>query len=309
MGEAADHVVLGRIHVAGGGSVTDVLANLPADGTWEGAAKGFGADGRAIHFVVKGERLDPRASGRLGSILVFRDLDRQEMIKGRLLEAPQMELVEKLVRGIIHEFKGLLTIIMVCGDMENLPMVVETAERVNALTQRLALLTRRPPPKPEAADLGPILDGVNALIGYVLPPGLQFTPSEAVRLPLVRAEPAVLTRVLMHLVLNAVEAMPDRGELAVAAEEVEITPADVGSGHPVPAPGRYVAVSVRDSGPGLPGVDHERFFAPFLTSKPNGSGLGLWYARQAISAVGGVLDVAASEPGAGTTMRVFLPVA
>jgi CheY-like chemotaxis protein len=235
----------------------------------------------------------------------------------QVLESQQMELVEKLSRGLAHEFKNLLTIILAYASLletqvdvslgEDLSKIRETVDRANELTSRLVSITRRPEPDVEDVDLADVLRETTGLLTKVLPTTVRVNEPEDLAMPLVRADHGALVRSLVHLCLNAGEAMPEGGTLTLEVEQIEVRSEDIPN-YPVQEPGHYAVIGVADTGFGMSHSVLRHLYEPFYTTKRDGSGLGLCAVRQALLAMGGQISVY-SEPGSGTCVRAYLPVA
>ncbi|OQY65421.1 MAG: hypothetical protein B6D46_14000, partial [Polyangiaceae bacterium UTPRO1] len=184
-------------------------------------------------------------------------------------------------------------------------LITREVDRVSALLEQLLELTRPPRLRLGAVNIHRVLQDVLALeraaAGPALTVRLNFDPS----LPDVWADEARIRQVFLNLVKNALEAMQRRGTLAITTRmETDFRVRAVGQERNR----RYLSVDVEDSGPGIEPEDHERIFAPFFTTKNDGTGLGLSVSHHLVAQHGGLLRVE-SEPGRWTRFRVSLPVA
>ncbi|WP_372618040.1 PAS domain S-box protein [Falsiroseomonas sp.] len=236
-----------------------------------------------------------------------------------LRHAQKMEAVGQLTGGIAHDFNNMLQGVTGGLDMARrrvaegraeealryLDAVQQAAERAAGLTRRLLAFARRQRLEPRPVNADGLVAGLADLIRRTVGPGV------AVELRLrdgpgsVLCDPNELESALLNLCINARDAMPDGGRLAIGTEEVELLAADIEEEAP---PGPYVAISVTDTGTGMPPEVLGRVFEPFFTTKPQGEGTGLglsqvWgFVRQS----GGLVRIE-SAPGRGTTVRLLLP--
>jgi PAS domain S-box-containing protein len=264
-----------------------------------------------------------------------------EAALARAAHAERIQALGKLAGGIAHDFNNALQAILggvslIEGRADdpaavrNLSRVVlDAAERGHAVTRRLLAFGRRGDLRTEALDPVTLLAGMPGLLTHALGPGITLTVSAAPDLPPLRADRAQLETVLINLAVNARDAMPAGGTLTFGAE-AETIAAD--SGHlvvasgPAPAgprraspvrpfpvrlvPGRYVRVTVADTGSGMNAATLARAIEPFFTTKPveQGTGLGLSLANGFAEQSGGALAIE-STPGRGTIISLWLPQA
>ena len=308
--------IVSRIQVSGAIPLQEVLEKAFKEGEWRGEAAGLTGDDHAIHLELVALRLSADAESGGGVILFMRNLTRDRLMEQRVMQSQQMELVDKLSRGIGHELKNITTIIMAYAslldmniqdpDMKDaISKISETATRVTDLTRRLTSVTRRPQQEFENVDLSEVVHEVNALISKSLPSQATLVLPEARRLPVVFVDPGALIRSIIHLTLNACESMPNGGTLTLGVDTVDVEEGDVAN-HPAKVPGHYAVMSVTDTGAGMTPDVRDRLFEPFYSTKENGSGLGLLSVRRAIESMNGWIRVY-SEPNQGTCARLYLP--
>ncbi len=245
-------------------------------------------------------------------------LDERANAEEALMQAQKMEAVGQLTGGIAHDFNNLLTVIS--GSIElldlrlskiddakikhNLASIGTAAKRAAALTQRLLAFSRRQSldPLPTALDI--LIDDVGDMIQRTIGEDIIFTSDVLPDMEPIIVDSHQLENVLLNLALNARDAMPDGGKLRFTTEAVEI-----GMGHSELMPGDYAVISVIDSGSGMDEETIARAFEPFFTTKEIGKGTGLGlsmiygFAKQS----GGHVKII-SEPGVGTTVKLFLPI-
>jgi signal transduction histidine kinase len=236
----------------------------------------------------------------------------------RLQQAQRMESVGRLAGSIAHGFNNLLTVILGFTEflLEHLPaddmarrdavQVREAAERATRLTRQLLAFSRQQVLEPRVVDLASVIRGLQPMMTRLVGSGIQ-TQLRVPETPiLVLIDPGQFEQVLMNLVVNARDAMPQGGRLVIAAEHETL---DILRASELETPaGSYVAVSVSDTGAGIDPKLRERIFEPFFTTKAPGigTGLGLSTVFGVVSQSGGVIDVQ-SVLHKGTTFRLYLP--
>ncbi len=259
---------------------------------------------------------------RSASILLSTAIERQirdDEVEGQLWQAQKLDTIGRLAGGVAHDFNNLLTVIR--GNTElaleevrhgqapgrELEEVAKAAERGARLSQQLLAFSRRQVLQPVPFDLnravGELADLFSPLIGDHIEVELELADG----LWRVLADPAQMEQVLMNLVLNARDAMRRGGRLLVETANVELDESYVRT-HLGARAGEYVLLSVTDEGSGIPPSIREKIFDPFFTTKPQGEGTGL-----GLSTVYGVVKQSDgeifvySEPGEGTTFKIYLP--
>jgi two-component system, cell cycle sensor histidine kinase and response regulator CckA len=238
-------------------------------------------------------------------------------LEARLSRSQKLESLGLLAGGIAHDFANLLTVILTSTSLasarsqdplvnEELTAISGAAERGALLTRQLLAISRTHPLTLQAIDLGERLRSLASLLQRILPERIALELSDDGAPALAQGDPSQLDQVLMNLCINARDAMPDGGVLRVRTEVVDHDPAAPPGEHRGP----WVAVSVADSGGGMPPEVVERIFEPFFTTKPDraGTGLGLAVVFSIVRQHHGAI-ACTSTVGAGTTFRVLLPLA
>ena len=229
-----------------------------------------------------------------------------------------MEAIGQLAGGVAHDFNNLLTIILGYAqrlerkfsaeepERRQVQRILEAGERGAALVDQLLVFAKREFVSPEVLDLNDVIGGIEKLLRRLLPESIQVRTTRGAGLPAIRADRVQIEQILMNLVINAGDAMPHGGDLRIETSVREVS--DTDSLNRVS--GRYVVLSVADTGCGMDPATVSRIFEPFFTTKGPGKGTGLGLATVYGIATrnGGYIDVA-SEPGAGTRFDVFLPAA
>ncbi len=249
----------------------------------------------------------------------LRLLDEGTRAQSQLRQAQKMEAVGQLTGGVAHDFNNLLAIILgnleLLGDQKNVaPLDVEcledarrAAQRGAELTRRLLVFSRQQQLAPSAVDVGVLLETLIRMLRRVVEESIVIETRIAPNLWTPWIDPQQLESALLNLVINARDAMPDGGILAIAAENVVLDEPELRLYAESAAPGRYLVLSVADNGSGMAKDVLERVFEPFFTTKPigGGTGLGLSMVYGFIKQSGGFVTIY-SEPGFGTTVKVYL---
>jgi PAS domain S-box-containing protein len=254
-------------------------------------------------------------------VVTARDLGPRERLERELGEARRMEVLGRFAGGVAHDFDHLLTAIqgytsLLLRDLrpgepqyEGLEEIRQSSERAAKLTRQILAFGRHHSAESEALDPNRLVSNLARLLPPLIGDDVSLVTVLAPNIGMVRADPGHLEQVVMNLVLNARDAMPDGGRLTIGTSNDEITDYDPRASPELP-PGYYVTISVRDTGKGIDPEILPSIFEPFFTTKENGRALGLGLATVygIVKQCEGHVDVE-STPGRGTTVRVYLPVA
>ena len=269
---------------------------------------------------VAGVIRDPLTSRPVKMVGTVQDITQITRTEEALRQAQKMEAIGQLTGGVAHDFNNLLMV--VGGNLELLQEGLEANQtrlrrfadaglegvsRGSQLTQRLLAFARRQSLKAEPVDINRLIGNLVPLLHRTL--GEQIVVETALAPELWRAlcDASQLENALLNLAVNARDAMPERGRLVIRSENLRLDQAWVGDQVDLP-PGDYVVVAVSDTGHGMPASVRERAFEPFFTTKATGkgTGLGLSMVYGFVKQSGGHIQIY-SEPGHGTTMKIFLP--
>jgi PAS domain S-box-containing protein len=244
----------------------------------------------------------------------------REQLEARLQQSERLETVGQLAGGIAHDFNNLLAVILNYTHYvrkqlpedspfrEDMHEIRRAAERASDLTHRLLVFSRRDPVRPEVLDLNEVVRNMEHLLRRTLGEHVKLDAVLTHDECMVEADPAQLEQVVLNLAMNARDAMPGGGTIRLATGRAGLGERR-GSRVAGPPPGDYVVLSVSDDGAGMESEVAARAFEPFFTTKPKGAGTGLGLATVygTVTQAGGGAEIE-SEPGGGTTVRVYLPI-
>ena len=276
-------------------------------------------DGRRLDVSLSvSPILDPEGTV-VGASAIARNITSQKKVEDQLRQSQKMEAVGRLAGGVAHDFNNVLGIVTACtellqgrvdaNDVEYLENIREASKRGSALTRQLLAFSRKQNVQTQVLDLNERLREVSKLLRPLMGDDVEIVLFSHASSTIIEADPGQIDQIVMNLAVNSRDAMPRGGKLIL-----ESTVADFDEGfvrdHPGMSPGRYVMLAISDNGVGMDEATRSRIFEPFFTTKDTGKGTGL-----GLSTVYGIVKQAGghiwvySEPGHGTTFKIYLPSA
>ncbi|MGB8673892.1 MAG: CHASE4 domain-containing protein [Candidatus Acidiferrales bacterium] len=254
-----------------------------------------------------------------GVIGVALDITDRKKLTDQLRQSQKMQAVGELAGGIAHDFNNLLMVMKGHAEMlldqlsdgspmrQNVVQVQKAAERAANLTRQLLAFSRRQVLQARVLDLNEIVAGMIQMFSRVIGENIEMAFLPGSRLGRVKADPSQVEQVLINLVVNARDAMPEGGRLTIETSNVELD-RNYAARHAGMVPGHYVMMVVSDTGSGMDAATQARIFEPFFTTKGpgKGTGLGLATVYGVVKQSGGFIWVY-SELGHGTSFKVYLP--
>ena len=314
--------------------VTCIASKLPNTKLWDfmrrealhkGVFRGTGGllckDGRVAELdvavtVVRDPRTQVASLAWTGTV-VAQQHDPNTKSDGR----HKMESLGIFAGGIVHDFNNLLMVIGSYAEMgqaalpadhpsrRHIQEILASVRRASGLTRRLLMFGHHPAAGLQLVSLNWIVEEATGMFSRLVEEDIEIRVSLANDAALVRVDPGQIEQVLLNLVVNARDAMPDGGELVIETHSVNLSQ-DFARRHPGIAAGEYVLLTVSDSGHGIQADELAKVFDPFYTTKSEekGTGLGLAIVHSIVQENGGLI-LASSEPGAGASFNIYLPVA
>ena len=316
LGDLAEGTQLSAVLDGLGRDIRDWISDVAA-GRSAGAAevlhlKGDGPD-RFVQVTLG------RCDGSLVTA-VLSDASAMKTLEAQFVQSQKMQAIGQLAGGIAHDFNNLLTAITghcdllmlrhdkADPDYADLDQISQNANRAAALVRQLLAFSRKQTLKPQIMDLRDTLSDLTHLLNRLVGERIVLTFDHDPSLRMIRADRRQLEQVIMNLVVNARDAMPQGGDITVTTDNMSLaTPTEIGKA--ILPPGEYVRVQVRDQGCGISPDDQAKIFEPFYTTKRlgEGTGLGLSTAYGIVKQTGGYI-FCDSTVGEGSTFLLFFPV-
>ncbi|MGA7222840.1 MAG: ATP-binding protein [Candidatus Acidiferrales bacterium] len=245
--------------------------------------------------------------------------EQNKQLEQQLRQSQKMEAVGRLAGGVAHDFNNLLTVIKGHSDLlemklgtlspaqASIAQVRKAADRATALTRQLLAFSRMQVLQPRVLDLNALIADLNKMLPMLIGEEIEYTFRPGDSLARVKADPSQIEQVLVNLAVNARDAMPKGGKLTINTRNI-LLDAEYARSHPPVVAGRYVLLTVADTGCGMDEQTKAKIFEPFFTTKElgKGTGLGLSTVYGVVKQSGGYIWVD-STPAQGTRFEMFLP--
>lgn len=274
-------------------------------------------DGSLITVRLTGWRAQDSLADADGFEVIVEDVTEQRDLEEQLRHAQKMEAVGRLAGGLAHDFNNVLTIIKGYSDLlldqfqqqdrprAQLEEIRKAADRAAALTSQLQSFSHHQILSPRVLNLNQIVKGMEKMLRRLLGEDIDLKTMLDPFLGNLKADQGQIEQVIMNLVVNARDAMPHGGQLIIDTGNVTVGELSK-SEQAALAPGRYIMLAITDTGIGMDAETRSHVFDPFFTTKQRGTGLGLATVYGVAKQTGGH-TVISSEPGRGTTVKVYLP--
>ena len=297
-----------------------VKRRLVEEGLLRNYESGFLAkDGRRVEISASISVLRDASGAAVGTLGLLKDIAERRQLEEQLRQSQKMDAIGRLAGGIAHDFNNLLTVIAGRAQMilarlrpeepihRDATLVRTTADRAAALTQQLLAFSRKQVLQPQVLDLNAVMTAMGPMLSRLIGEDIKLAVVPAAGLDRVKADPGQIEQVIVNLVVNSRDAMPQGGRLSIETANVELDEAYARRHVSVPA-GQYVMLAVSDSGSGMDEQTRSRVFEPFFTTKEpgKGTGLGLATVYGIVKQSGGDIRLY-SEVGTGTTFKIYLP--
>ncbi|MGO9539228.1 MAG: PAS domain S-box protein [Terriglobales bacterium] len=277
-------------------------------------------DGRTLNVSISVSPLQSAQGEIIGASAIARDITAQKKAEGQLHQSQKMEAIGRLAGGVAHDFNNILGIISACAEflrdrIENaepaqyIENIKKATERGSALTRQLLTFSRSSAIQPRLLDVNERLRDVGKLLRPLMGDDVEILIVAKSPAAVVEADPGQLDQIVVNLAVNARDAMP-RGGKFILETRTENFDEEFAEQHQNMAAGKYILLAVSDTGTGMDEATVSRIFEPFFTTKEVGKGTGL-----GLATVYGIVKQSAghimvySEPGHGTTFKIYLPSA
>lgn len=277
------------------------------------------ADGRYVPMEINTSLLRDMEGNLVGIEGAVRDMTERKRLEDELFQARKMEAIGTITSGISHDFNNMLqtisgfTELLLIGkdksdpDYKKLIHIATQASRASELTSRLATFSRKMESHIRPLNLNREIENLKGILTRAIPKMIDIEFHLSDKLETINADPTQIEQVIMNLAINARDAMPDSGKLVIKTKNIILNK----DCHDCPkaAPGRYILISISDTGTGMDREVLEHIFDPFYTTKEVGKGTGL-----GLSVVHGIVEShkgyinCVSVPGRGTAFKIYLPV-
>jgi PAS domain S-box-containing protein len=269
------------------------------------------ADGTPLRIVISTASLRDAAGNVTGAMAILDDVTEKRVLEARYADAQKMEAVGRLAGGIAHDFNNVLTIILntcelarmtgrAAGVETEIAGIQKAAERAASLTQQLLAFSRRQVLQPRLVDLNALIEPMLGMLERLIGDDIKIVTQLDLKLGMVKVDPSKIEQLMMSLAANARDAMPRGGTLTLTTSEAETATI------PGLAEGRWIELTVSDTGVGIDEEQLDHIFEPFFSPGTQPAGMGLASVYGTVQQSGGEIRVE-SAVGEGTTFRLLFP--
>ena len=260
--------------------------------------------------------------GERAAQVVIKDITEHKRLVERIQQSQKLESLGRLAGGIAHDFNNVITAVMSYAQLgasalsgqegiasTSFREIQKAADRASYLTDQLLAFARPQAFKPQVLSLSDLVINMDSMLRRVISEHIELITESAADLDMVMVDPGQMEQVLLNLAVNSRDAMPGGGTLRITTANATIEGVRP-AGHVEVRPGEYVMLVIADNGVGIPDEVKAHLFEPFFTTKnaDKGTGLGLSTCQEIVTQCGGYIELE-SEPGKGTTVRIYLPKA
>ena len=274
------------------------------------------------HMATYSELLERKVQERTEALLrangeLKREISERQRIEEELRQAQKMEAIGRLAGGVAHDFNNILTAIIGNCDLilrrldpddklyTDITQILRSGERAATLTRQLLTFSRQQVLQPVVLNLSTVVANMEDMLQRLIDETIVQSTILEPELSNIKADPGQIEQVIMNLVINARDAMPEGGQLTIETTNITLDEVYANQHNQLKA-GPYVLLKISDTGVGIDAETESRIFEPFFTTKKDGTGLGLATVYGIINQSGGHIDVQ-SRPGQGTTFSIYLP--
>jgi two-component system cell cycle sensor histidine kinase/response regulator CckA len=295
-----------RLSASGGGSHGLEVRALGVDGAW-----------RTVEISASNLQHRPEIAG---FVLTARDVTERRRLEGDLRQAQKMDSIGRLAGGVAHDFNNILSVIVGYSELllartwldddvrVEVGEILRAGEHAGRLTRQLLAFARRQPSEPRVLSVNALVEDLSRMLARLIGEDIHMHTVLEPNLGLVRVDRGQIEQVIVNLAVNARDAMPNGGQLAIETRNARVSPDSDEVAHAGFKPGDYMVLSIRDTGAGMSEEVRAQALEPFFTTKElgRGTGLGLAMCYGIVSKAGGYLTID-SAPAQGTTMAIYLP--
>jgi hypothetical protein len=297
--------------------VINYLKENKGDGLYRGHWRHRKKDGKVIEVETTVHELE--YSGKRVRLIVAQDVSERRLLEQQLRQSQKMEAVGRLAGGVAHDFNNLLMVIKGHTELlrnalpqaeeysRKIEQIERAADRASGLTRQLLAFSRLQMLQPKVMNLNDVVGEMGRLLPRLIGEDIELIIRTSEGLSAIRADGGQMEQIIMNLVVNARDAMPEGGKLIIETSNIELDSA-YNDRHPIVRQGSYVLLCVSDTGTGMSLETQAHIFEPFFTTKAQGKGTGLGLATVygVVKQSGGFIWVY-SELGHGTTFKIYFP--